>query len=69
MAETTTRVRRKFVFNGTEMADPDPSLSAEDVKKIYSGQYAQLTNASISGPETKDGKEVYTFKAAVGTKG
>ena len=66
---TPTRERRQFVFNGTNLADPDPALSPAEVKEIYSAQYAQLTNASIEGPESKDGKTVYTFKAAVGTKG
>ncbi len=64
------RVRRVFHFNGANLTDPDPSMSPEEVKKMYaSSGYPALTNASVTGPETKDGKAVYTFKAAVGTKG
>ncbi len=63
------RVRRQFVFNGTVLSDPGSEMTPDQVKAHYSGQYAQLTNASVSAPESKDGKEIYTFKAAVGTKG
>lgn len=64
------RVRRVFHFNGANLTDPDPGMSPEEVKKMYaSSSYPALTNASVTGPETKGGKQVYTFKAAVGTKG
>ncbi len=70
IAEVRERVRREFHFNGAALADPDPSLSPEQVKKLYAGNgYPTLTNASVTGPERQNGKEIYTFKAAVGTKG
>lgn len=70
IAQVKERVRREFHFNGAKLADPDPGMSPEQVKKLYAGNgYPTLTNASVTGPETKDGREVYTFKAAVGTKG
>lgn len=66
----TERIRRIFNFGGTQLADPDPTMSPDAVRKMYaSSGYPILTNASVTGPETANGKATYTFKAAVGTKG
>lgn len=74
MSETTVtvneRVRRIFEFNGSRLADPDPAMSPDEVRKMYGKSgYPTLTNGSVQGPEMRDGKAIYTFKAAVGTKG
>lgn len=71
MSDTTpARVRRVFSYNGAVLADPDPTMSPEVVKKHYSNAgYPELTNASTVGPEHTNGKTVYTFKKSVGTKG
>lgn len=61
---------RQFIFNNAALMDPDPSMTPEQVKQMFaSAGYPALTNASIVGPTTKDGKQTYEFKAAVGTKG
>ena len=60
---------RVFMFNGGTLADPDDDLDPDQVKRIYAGTYPALTNATISGPEIKEGRRVYTFTAAVKTKG
>ena len=60
---------RVFVFNGSTLADPDDDLEPDQVRRIYAGTYPALTNATISGPELKEGRRVYTFTAAVRTKG
>lgn len=68
--EAAPRVRRIFSFNGAQLADPDPKMTPDEVRKFYSSNgYPTLTNASITGPETKDGKQIYSLKAAVGSKG
>ena len=60
---------RVFMFNGQKLADPDPNLSVNDVKKMYANHgYAALTNATAN-EEVKDGKRFVTFKASAGTKG
>jgi PRTRC genetic system protein C len=70
IAQVKERVRREFHFNGAKLADPDPKMKPEEVRKFYAGNgYAALTNATTSAPEYKDGKEIYTFKGSVGTKG
>lgn len=60
---------REFVFGSMTLADPDPGLSPEQVKAMYATAYSDLTTASVAGPEAVNGKQVYTFKKAVGTKG
>lgn len=70
VAEVRERTVREFHFNGAALGDPDPSLSPDAVRKLYAASgYPALTNASVSAPEVKSGKEIYQFKAAVGTKG
>jgi PRTRC genetic system protein C len=67
MAEKTT-LPRVFMFNGQRLELPDKSMTNEAVKKHHASHFPQLTNASIN-VEEKDGKQIVTFKAAVGTKG
>ena len=47
---------------------PNPSLGIEAVWQVYASSYPEIITAAVSGPELVDGKEVYTFKTAVGTK-
>lgn len=62
--------RREFHFNGAVLADPGSQMGPDEVRKMYAQSgYPTLANASVTGPETRDGKQIYTFKAAVGTKG
>lgn len=64
------RTRRQFVFNGTILADPDPAISIDDVRQHYArAGYPTLTNATTIGPVVQGNKSVYTFTAAVRTKG
>jgi PRTRC genetic system protein C len=66
----TERVRRIFKLNGTELADPNPGMTPEEVRKMYAASgYPMLTNASITGPTIQGSTHVFEFKAAVGTKG
>lgn len=62
-------MKREFLFNGTRLADPDPSLTPEQAKNMLAANYPELTNATINAPVEKNGKQVYEFKKAVGTKG
>jgi PRTRC genetic system protein C len=69
MALEVTNLTRKFMFKNKELADPNPELSVEEVLKQYVPKHEELTTATISGPEIKDDKAVYTFNTTVGTKG
>lgn len=63
---------RIFVYNGTELEDPDPALADKDVKKFYEQIYPELTTANLEIKiETREGikTRVIGFKKAAGTKG
>jgi PRTRC genetic system protein C len=50
------------------LPDPDPSLGIEAVRQVYASSYPEIITAAVSGPDVVDGKEVFTFKTAVGTQ-
>ena len=52
-----------------ELADPDDSLSPNEVMDFYSMNYPELTTASVHGPEIEDDRAVYEFKTTIGVKG
>jgi len=60
---------RSFSYNGVKLPDPDPRLTAEEVKTIYSNQYPELATAAITGPEASGENLQYSFVRAIGTKG
>jgi PRTRC genetic system protein C len=71
MALNITTAVRLFVIDetGIEIADPDPTLSLEEVAALYSGMYPELTTATVHGPQYSEDKVVYRFKSVIGTKG
>ena len=69
MTITVTTLVRAFAYNGVALPDPGPALPVEQVRDVYSATYPEIVTASIEGPEIKGGKQVYTFRRAVGTKG
>ena len=66
---TAAALPRVFRYNSVELEDPGPEHDPVDVRNLYSATYPEITSAAIEGPEVKDGKRVYTFRKAVGTKG
>lgn len=73
MALETLNLDREFRFdkNGTtvRLSDPNPDFSTNEVLQFYSGQYPELTTATLDGPKTDGNKAVYSVKTTVGTKG
>ena len=73
MALEVTNLKREFKFkkNGTSVTlpDPNPEFSVEEVMQFYSGQYPELTTASLDGPKVDGDKAVYSVQTTVGTKG
>lgn len=73
MAFQVTGLKRVFrIINGktkTDLPDPNPSMSPEDVIKFYSGEYPELTSATLTGPKVVGDKAEYSAEASVGTKG
>lgn len=64
----TTVMPRVFSYNGAALPDIE-GLSVDDIQKHYATEYPELATASVTGPENKGGKMVYTFSRAIGTKG
>ena len=60
---------RSFTYNGVRLPDPDPRMTPEEVKTIYSHQYPELATAAITGPEGTGETLQYSFVRAIGTKG
>jgi len=60
---------RSFTYNGVKLPDPDPRMTPEEVKSLYSHQYHELATAAISGPEASGDQMQYSFVRAIGTKG
>ena len=66
---TVTKMIRVFQFNGIRLPDPNPEMSVDNVKALYSAQYPELTTAVVNGPEAVGDKLRYTFDRAIGSKG
>jgi PRTRC genetic system protein C len=66
---TVTPAIRTFAYSSITLPDPNPKLSPEEVKAIYSAQYPELVTAAINGPETVGEKLRYEFVRAIGAKG
>ena len=50
--------------------DPDPTLSPEDVLKVYARNFPSLTNASLSAPRIQGNEAIYDIQLPpVKTKG
>lgn len=63
----TTLPKRRFVFNGMVLPDPDPKMTPQKVAEFHSLLHAELTNVTVKGPvKTADGFDEYTFKTQVG---
>ena len=60
---------RYFEVHGVKLPDPNPSLSVEEIRGLYSQQYPEIATAAVTGPELVGDKLVYRFSTAVGTKG
>jgi PRTRC genetic system protein C len=60
---------RNFTYKGVKLPDPDPRMTPEEVKNLYSNQYPELASAAITGPETSGDHLQYSFVRAIGTKG
>jgi PRTRC genetic system protein C len=70
MAFEVEELERVFVYGDNKLEDPARSMSLEQVKEFYAGQYPELNNSNVSAPEVKDGKLHYSFsKKNYGTKG
>ena len=73
MALEVQKLKREFHFkkdgNTVKLPDPNPEFSTDEVLRFYSGQYPELTTATLDGPKIEGKAAVYSVKTTVGTKG
>lgn len=69
MPLTITKMTRLFTFNGIRLPDPNPNMTVDEVKALYSAQYPELATAVVNGPEAVGDKMHYSFERAIGSKG
>jgi PRTRC genetic system protein C len=62
-------LERSFSYLGTQLPDPDPSMTVEQVRDVYVNTYPELATAAVEGPSPVNGRLEYTFTRAVGAKG
>lgn len=59
---------RVFVYDGREFPDPDPKMSADEVRQFMTNGYPELANAESK--QSKRGEDdIIEFRRRVGTKG
>lgn len=61
----------KFKKDGDQVTlpDPNPEFTTEEVLQYYSGQYPELTTATLDAPKVDGKNAVYNVRTTVGTKG
>ena len=59
---------RIFVYDGREMADPDPNLDIQQVKAALADFYPEIANARHTHTK-RDDDDIYEFQRVAGTKG
>lgn len=69
MSVNVTPCPRIFSYSGLMLPDPNVTLSPEEVKAIYAGQYPELATAAINGPDAIGDKLRYEFVRTVDSKG
>ncbi len=74
MALEITNLKRSFkiVKEGgkfTVLADPNPSMSPQEVVKFYANDHPELTNSIIDGPKVEKDIAVYSMSTKAGKLG
>jgi PRTRC genetic system protein C len=66
-------LKRKFVFKKKgkeiELDDFNPNASPEEIIKFYSGQYPELTSATVDEPKYVGENVVFNISDSPGTLG
>ncbi len=68
MSIEVTPIVRTFTYNGILLPDV-PGLSPREVRDLYSAQYPELVSAEVEAGAVANGRQDFTFRKAVGTKG
>jgi PRTRC genetic system protein C len=66
---TVAPILRKFQLGMQLLDDPCPNANIETSIQVLSVAHPEIKNAGMSGPEIRDGAQVYSFSKSIGTKG
>lgn len=55
---------RRFIYNGQDLIDPDPSMSPDEVRQLYACTIPELNNAIVHYPDSEDGNYMFENKAS-----
>lgn len=69
MTIAITTIARVFSYNGVELPDIDPNMSPDEVRDVYSAQYADLTTADVLDHGITGEVHRFEFRKKVGDKG
>jgi PRTRC genetic system protein C len=73
MALEVVNLTREFSYkkNGKTipLPDPNPQMSVEEVIKMHSSTYPELTNAMVEGPVVVNDKAVFSISTKAGQLG
>lgn len=62
-------IQRRFIFNGVELPDPNPTVNVEACREIFAHTHPEITTAALDGPKIDGNVHTYEFIRSVGTKG
>jgi len=65
------KLNRVFSYKGTNLPDPNPTCTVEQVMKHYTNQYPELVNYTVESTDIDDkkGEMKYAITVSIGTKG
>jgi PRTRC genetic system protein C len=68
MAIEAKIAKRIFKFNETELEDPNPAMTPEEVISFHQTRYPEFITSSYE-TDIQDDQIIYTIRTHVGTKG
>jgi len=69
MTIVVAALTRAFNYSGLKLADPDTSMTPQEVRDFYSASFGELTTAEVHDEGVVDGVHTYSFQRIAGTKG
>jgi len=69
MAIEVQQLSREFLYAGQKLDDPGAHLTEEQVKTYYATFYPDLLTAAIDPAEVRNGRRIFQFRKATGSKG
>ena len=69
MALQASTLPCEFLYQGSRIPDPDPTMEIDQVRELLTPSYPEIATATMTGPEDTGTALRYTFSRAIGSKG